>query len=295
MRNVNANVTLGIPDPKTGRLQWTERDDIFAMQGFLQADIDVEIIPEFRLRLRAKGYEPVESRLFKAAERQVGYDVELIPSDKPQGVIISGVVHRPDGTPLAGAEVAITYPMAQGGNRLPSVRIKNGKIQTEDVITTTRTDAKGAFNLGREPDPEGQHFAIVVVHPEFYAEVDRDAFEANPTVLARPWGRIEGVARIGSSPAGGESIEYFNGRLINPDAPYLGDQGETRADAQGRFVLDHVAPGDVKVRLGFGEKSKVRGWSSGTLLEVKPGQTTQAVLGERERRGRRPSRPARRV
>ena len=62
--------------------------------------------------------------------------------------------------------------MAGGRDRLPSVQIENGKLVADRDVTTTTTDAAGRFSIAREPDPLGQYFAVVVVHPEFYAEVN---------------------------------------------------------------------------------------------------------------------------
>ena len=68
------------------------------------------------------------------------------------------------------------------------------------------------------------------------------ASEADSKIAARPWGRIEGVARVGSKPAAGAAIRYFSDRLGNPDVPYVSDSGATTADEQGRFVLEGVVP-----------------------------------------------------
>ena len=272
-------VEVGVPDPKTGEVRWANNPRVFAFQGRLQASIDVEQSPDVRLRIRAKGYEPFESRTFRSDEKQVEYDVELKKTDQPQGAVTAGTVRRPDGKPLAGAEVAVTYPMTGNPDRLPSIQIQDGKIRPDPSMTTAKTDASGRFSLRREPDPAGRYFAVVVVHPEFYAEVGRAAFEANPTIEAKPWGRIEGVARIGSKSAAGASIRYFDDRLGNSDVPYVSDSGQTKSDDQGRFVLERVVPGDVRVSRGFGEGRELKGWSNGILLDVKPGETARAELG----------------
>src|SRR5262249_3514750 len=154
----------------------------------------------------------------------------------------------------------ITYPMTGGRDGLFSVHIRDGKIEPLKMMKTAKTDASGRFSLTREPDPAGRHFAVVVVHPEFYAEVGRAALEADPAIRAKPWGRVEGVARIGSQPAAGKAIRYFADRLGNPDVPYVLDSGQTKTDNGGRFVLDHVVPGDVRVSRQFGEGTDMKGW-----------------------------------
>ena len=248
----------------------------------MQADLDAEKSSEYRLRIRAKGYKPFESRAFRSDEGQVEYDVELTRSDAPQGDVVSGVVRRPDGRPLEGAEVALTYPLG-GRDRLPTVHIEDGKIRPSQDQTIVKTDAQGRFSSTREPDPAGQHYAVVVVHPDYYAEVNRAAFEADHPITTKPWGRIEGVARVGGKPASGAEIRHFADRMGNSDVPDIFDSGKTTADAEGRFVLDRVVPGDVRVARGFGEGSNLRAWSNGTLVEVRPGEAVRAEVGGKGR------------
>ena len=274
-----AEVDVGVADAKTGEVRWGKGEQTFATQGYLQASVDAERSSEFRLRIQANGYEPFESRVFRSDEGQVEYDVSLKKTDKPQGTVVSGVVVRPDGKPLAGAEVAITYPMTGGRDGLFSVHIEDGKIQPIRGMAYVKTDASGRFTLGRKPDPAGRYFAVVVVHPAFYAEVGRAPFEADPTIRAKPWGRVEGVARVGGKAASGAAIRYFGDRLGNADVPYVMDSGNAQADDQGRFVLDHVVPGEVRVSRQFVQGKEPTGWSNGVLVDVKPGETTRAEIG----------------
>jgi len=79
----NVRVDFGTPGLKPGGFTWARNSRVFSHQGFLQASIDIEQTPEFRLRFEANGYEPLESRTFHADERQVEYNVNLTPTDKP--------------------------------------------------------------------------------------------------------------------------------------------------------------------------------------------------------------------
>ncbi|MEO6808876.1 MAG: carboxypeptidase regulatory-like domain-containing protein, partial [Isosphaeraceae bacterium] len=241
-----AQVEVGIPDPKTGAIAWSENHFASVNYGSLQVTLDAEKVPAYQLRIKAKGYEPFESRTFRSDEGEVKYDVKLTSTDKPQGTEVSGVVSLKDGTPLKEAEVMVTYPN-QAMSRLPNLQLENGTIQPFPDRTIVKTDAQGRFSMTREPDPKGQYYAVVVVHPDAFAKVDRAAFEADSTIIANPWGRIEGVARVGSKLASGAAIRYYGDNLAHPDVPYMSIKGTTTADAEGRFALDHVAPGDVRV------------------------------------------------
>jgi len=272
-------VDVGTPGSKPGAFTWGENFHIFAHQGRFQANVDVEQTPEFRLLFRASGYEQVQSRTFRGDEGQVEYDVELAPTTKSQSAVVAATVRRPDGNPLADAEVAIAYP--GGGNRIgrSCVEFRNGKLLNNLPVTSARTDASGRFSLEREPDPVGEHFAVIVVHPDFCAELSRSSLAASGIVEAKPWGRIEGVARVGGEPAAGASIRYFSDRLGSPDEPAVSCTGVTKTDPQGRFVFERVLPGDVRVAWGTGGRADAALLSSGILVLVKPGETAQAPLG----------------
>ena len=276
------DVEVGVADARTGEIVWTRNQTVFSFQGRLQGNIDVEKTPELRIRITAAGYEPAVSRVFRRDENQVDYDVKLTKSSKPHGVVISGVVRRPNGKPLEGAVVTLTYPM-DAQSRLRPANIVNGQLDSRQSLAATKTDATGRFSLGREPDPAGKNFGIVVIHPDFYALVDRSAFETNATINAEPWGRIEGVAYERGKPAAAASIRYHADRVFNPQMPGVIDTGESKADGQGKFVFERVVPGDVRVARNFGEGSRVRAWSNGELFVVRPGETVRAEVGNRGR------------
>jgi beta-lactamase regulating signal transducer with metallopeptidase domain/thiol-disulfide isomerase/thioredoxin len=273
------SVEVGIPDAKSGRIKWVENPTVFASQGRFQADVDIESTPEFRLKFRAKGYATLESRTFRADEGPTTYDVKLTPRSEPEGEPVNGLVVRPDGIPLAGAEVAITYPLNGVPEWMRPVSIVDGKFESDENIVRATTDKFGRFRVTRASEPEGKHFPIVVVHPEYYAEVGRTAFETDPKIVARPWGRVDGIVKIGPNPAAHQTVRYRNDRMGNADVPMISDSGTAKADGDGHFVLDHVVPGDVRVSRVLGNDRQGRAWTNGVLLEVKPGQTIHATIG----------------
>ena len=71
-----------------------------------------------------------------ATDKPVEYNVKLAITEKPQEVVISGMVRRPDGRPLGAALVTVTYPR-------PAVHIKNGKFDPIQPMKTTATDCAG--------------------------------------------------------------------------------------------------------------------------------------------------------
>ncbi len=275
-----AELEVGIVKGDTGKVSWNANSRSFVDQGYLQASLDTEKANQFRLRIKAKGYEPFESRVFQSDEGQVEYDVKLTKAEKPQGVLVTGIVHRPDATPLEGAEVVVTYPMIAGPSPLPRVHIEDGQIRPVEDQAIVKTDAQGRFRSLREPGPAGKAWAVIVVHPEFYAEVDRAALEKNSTITAGPWGRLEGFARTGAKPASGAEIRYGSDRIANRDIPYVLASGRTKADARGRFIFDRVIPGDVRVAFQYERRaSGLQASTNGTLVEVKSGEVAQVKMG----------------
>ncbi|APW62013.1 carboxypeptidase regulatory-like domain-containing protein [Paludisphaera borealis] len=279
IRDAETNATVdqtrlevGVPDPKTGAYTWSEDMQVFAFQGRIQADIDADKASEFRLRFIANGYAPTESRTFRNDEGQVEYDVKLAKAKPGAEDVLSGVVLRPDGKPLEGADVTVTYP-AGGKDRFPVALVEDGKLPPSKDQTIAKTDAQGRFRVAHSPDPEASRYALVVVHPECYAEVPRAAFEADSTIKALPWGRIEGTARIGSKPASGAAIRYGAERMA-PGEPVAFYTGTAMADEQGRFVAPFAVAGDARVSL-----QRDGDWCTGVLVEVKAGATTRADVG----------------
>jgi protocatechuate 3,4-dioxygenase beta subunit len=290
-----AHIEAGFTDPKTGEIHWSTHPQINAGTGAYGAELNADQWPEIRLRFVARGYKPHESRVLNANESPLFYNADLEPDGSEP--TLSGIVHRPDGQPLAGASVVVAYGFGGSSQHLTDVSIVNGRLEpdTRGFIDTDRresgqregaatTDAEGRFQLPREPGLAAQYFALIVVHPDFFAEVPRAAFDADPTIVARPWGRIEGIARRGTLPAAGARINYIADRIYDNDIPALHDHGSTTADAQGRFVLDHVVPGDTRISGGFAPPGRPsQGWGNGVLVEVKAGETARVEVGGKGR------------
>ena len=276
----SVSIKLGVPDPRTGGFTWGPLPySLMLSKEKFWGYVDSMSWPEFRLKFTAQGYKTVESRTFRADERQVRCDVAMTRTDVPEGVPVVGVVRRPDGLPLAGADVVISYPLSSDYKTSPSAGIRNGMLETNEFLPAARTDAEGRFKLWRKPDSEIPRFALVVVHPDFYAETSRPAFEADSTITARPWGRVRGVARIGRRPAAGVTVQYRGDRMSADPVLQISVRGETRTDAEGRFEFARVAPVDIRVKLALGDPLHPQGDSYGVLVELKPGATALVKLG----------------
>jgi hypothetical protein len=108
----------------------------------------------------------------------------------------------------------------------------------------------------------------------------RAAFDINPTIVAEPWGRIEGVITSAGKPTPGASVLYFTEHGIFMDnRAWATDQGSATVDARGRFVLERVVPGEVRVARDYQRGSTRMANARGTLVVVAPGETARVEIG----------------
>ena len=271
---------VGVADAATGGVVWQPRDNVFTSQGRLQANLDAEAASEYRLRVQAKGFEPYQTRPIRSDEGQVELDVRLAPATDPGKETVAGVVQGPDGRPLAGAEVGLSYtPVSRRTDQLPRIQIADGRIKPEVGQALAITDTAGRFSMLREPASAWKSYAVVVAHPDGFAAVKPDAFAAHPVIVVEPWGRVKGTARIGDQVAGGMELRYRLAPRLGLDDIVIGDSGVVRADAAGRYQIERVVPGEVRVARGYDDRSIAPTWASGTLVKVTAGEAVNSDVG----------------
>ena len=184
----------------------------------------------------------------------------------------AGVVRLPDGAPLAGAEVVLVTPGA-------APTFNNGRFTQRGRSPSFKTAADGRFAL---PVPEGD-YAIVVLHDRGIAERSAEQLAADPVVTVQPWGRIDGLVRVGTRPLARMSIgAERSGRLPVPpgtaaEASYL---FFAMTDDEGRFVLDRVPPGAyfVSTQLQL-PRNMFTASGHGIDVDIKPGEVRKVTIG----------------
>jgi hypothetical protein len=216
------------------------------------------------LRAEAKGYGLATSPEFAPGSGLQTYDFKLT-----KGPGIAGRMLLPDGKPAAGAKMALVLPES-------SVTMMNAGFDPGNVAVV-ETEADGEFWL---PLPEGE-WRLAVSHPDGYGEYTADDYLKSTDLKLVPWGRIEGVFRIGTGPASNREvcIRTYVTRwgADKPAAAY--HRYSTKTDAQGKFVFDRVAPGggvvSALVRLSLYSQST----SGGVWCDVAPGETSTVEMG----------------
>ncbi|WP_337173934.1 carboxypeptidase regulatory-like domain-containing protein [Paludisphaera sp.] len=226
------------------------------------------------LRVEAPGYRPAESRAFRSDEGATTEDFALEP--RPG---LDGVVLLPDGRPAAGAEVALVLP-----NIYTALRGDHFEKYLESSIAKAGDD--GRFNFSK---PEGP-FTLVAAADAGLALATPEEFAGSATLTLRPWGRIEGRVMIGREPGAGAGVTFQPdpNRLPRTATTWCELGASTQADAEGRFILDKVAPfpgyvGRV-LTTDIGDGMSSNSWVGMKAVEVKPGETTRTTLGGDGRR-----------
>jgi RNA polymerase sigma factor (sigma-70 family) len=186
-------------------------------------------------------------------------------ADPPQTSTVAGVVKSAAGEPVAGARVQI----ATHSN---NVRVYDDKPSGARQ-SLTADDGYFTFDIGGAP------CYVVVTHELGYAQVTREQLAAAEGVVTlQPWGRVEGVAKIGDQPVPRARVAIQRSPMWDyPYSTMLHHYAETTADEQGRFVFDRVASGDTWVsRL---ELSPAQHHALVRFTEVAAGKTAGVNLG----------------
>ncbi|MBN9693325.1 MAG: sigma-70 family RNA polymerase sigma factor [Verrucomicrobia bacterium] len=215
--------------------------------------------------VRANRYQEQRFSLPAATNGELSIHCALVPEERVQGVVL-----LPDQRPVAGAEVAFL------GERIGFFQHEPhtfGKISLGAGTSgsTVQTAADGAFEIVRAVDAS----RLSVVHRDGWANVAVDDVRQAPVIL-QPWGRVQGVVRIGGELWPGVALVLAP---ATSEVPALRYEFETVADGSGRFEFPRVPPG--KVRLMVQKSGRWTGVSTHPLdLVVTAGATTQAVWNQ---------------
>jgi hypothetical protein len=233
--------------------------------GFVDDAADTPLgYPLLVIRIEAEGYAPAVSRRYRddEGEQTCGFALRKHPW-------IKGIVRAPDGSPAAGAEVVVA---AKGG---PVPWIYNGRLAKGWPGDVVRTGPDGRFAFAK-PDQGGR---IVIVGDRGLAQRTPDELAAAPGVTLEPWARIRGRLRVGT---GVGARRIVGARITEADyrgQPAVPFNARVLTDAEGRFVLDRVAPGHAMVYLThwFSNGTMMRSHRQG--VDVASGQTAEVILG----------------
>ena len=168
----------------------------------------------------------------------------------------------PDGQPAPGAHVAL-----HGSDFL---WLSNSTLQFREAFWDTPrlvvADQQGRFSL-----PPGGGVGVIVAASEAgYAEIVPPEFTNGSAITLQPWGRIEGVRRIGALPATNRQVHLTP---YNNLFPVKRAFENSTTDHDGKFVFTYVPPGVWRLDDSDFEMG------SGNWFRVKPGETNHVIVG----------------
>ena len=232
-----------------------DETDLFPDQGLIRS-----------LRVEADGYLPSEFLGFRDDDGEIVHDFKLT-----RGAGLSGTVELPDGRPAEGAVVVLS-------NDETAFRFNNGRFDDFflglGVHAKTGADGRYAFK------PQAKPSRLTAAHDAGFVTRSPEDLANSADLTLEPWGRIEGTVRVGAKPGAGLDVGAY---VMGPqDAgvswmPIL--KYTAKADADSRFVIDRVVPGDVTVHRVFAFEKQGTYWTHLAPVTVAPGATVRVTLG----------------
>ena len=191
--------------------------------------------------------------------------------------VLRGKLLKPDGKPVGGAQIHV----ATIGGMVRLYYLTNAVPTNARVSRTwTLSAADGTFAVGLSAVPREAKAVIAVNDDAGYAVATADELSANPEVIVQPWGRIEGVLRVGKSAGSNQMVNIgIWGSGETYEWTIVSHGFSVKTDGNGRFVFPRVAPGDVwltrsvVVRPGEGRQSGHH------YVRVDPGGRVEVTLG----------------
>jgi hypothetical protein len=123
---------------------------------------------------------------------------------------------------------------------------------------------------------------VIASHSLGFADIAVEDLKSSEEIILQPWGRVEGVLKVGARPAANQTVRLQNFYWRFGGWPTLMIVRQTTTDADGRFVFEGVPPGERKVSSGPRLREGGMGasaFSHDQLVLVKPGEATFVTLG----------------
>ena len=241
------------------------------LRGKIEPNPFLDAIEKIQARL---GYELVEANEPEKPDEPavVKEPQKTAEPEKQQG--IPGDVINLEGYAVENAEVIVS-DIAN-----PAV-VFNGQIEAGSGLEITTTDSQGKFAFADIKNDS----LITVIHELGFAEITKQALQADPTVVLTGWGYVTGQMLIENAPAPNQTIELTYPAGGNNKISYF---HSTTTDSQGYFAFENVKPEKVKITRVF-ELPKPAGYNSDKpllgngafeIVNISSGKETEIVLGE---------------
>jgi hypothetical protein len=241
---------------------WYRSDLVHGTNGNFNLEFNEPSRP-FRLRVEAAGYESAISEEIPPDLTKTNLTIELQRQDETNA--IHGIVYLPDGSPAAGADVAL-------GTLESRIELGFAKFVHRETEITTLADDRGRFRFS----PEKFAHTVIAVRNEGIAISTLQGVERPLKLHLQPWGRVEGKV-LGTS-----SFKDQFAWIMNPATiQYKGglqfalDTFRIPIKSDGTFVFQKVPPGVLNLRRSV----KVGIETDETWVQVESGKTKKVELG----------------
>ncbi len=191
--------------------------------------------------------------------------LRLPPFNLVDGGVLAGTVLRADGKPAAGCEVSPDQTQSPGALRTDS----RGEFQLAGLPT-------GTFTLWlTAPDGPAQEFEVTVSA----GQTHRQTFQLHGG------NSVSGVATLGGRPVAGAKVRV---ELVDDMNDRRGTRREILTDSRGRYSIENLNDGTVRVQVEIGEEPNQRGviravevWGGGAYtLDLHAAAGTARVQGK---------------
>ena len=252
-----------------GRMFWSQDEGYDAIDGSYRVTRNRGNLVHM-IRVEASDYQAATSREIKYDEGNVTIDFELT-----KGQNIASTIETPEGTPAAGARIAVGI----GGSQ---IRVTNGDIDDGSTYAARHlADDAGQISI---PPPDSA-FQLVITHPSGFAHLKSSDAAIPETIKLTPWARVEGVFRVGEQPAANVTLNINSATMhsYGDGAPNISTEHETTTAADGTFVFDRVLPGEGRIgrRIVFMVDDGATEVTSSKMvsLQLEEGETARIELG----------------
>lgn len=267
IQSFKVTMDVVITPPGDRPVRWDDRNAKTAHNGLYTETFTASMAGR-PLKFSAEGYTAVQTEPLKGD----GSDAPQIEIRLKPDAGVVGKILNADGTPAVNTRVALATP----GQRLTT----NAGILKPSVNNQAEmgfTDDQGAFRL-RTPNT---NYRVIALGDGGYAELDvAQGAQPEPITLA-PWGRIEGVVRLGDKTAVSARMSasaHYPGSL-SPEAINISFLYSATTDQNGAFTFDRLLPGVVSVGTQLKLPGQMYTMGRSKSVQVDPGQTVNLTLG----------------
>jgi hypothetical protein len=235
------------------------------LSGFGQRDKRLSAI---RLANWRYGALPATILAFLSLVASTGAQTTSSPDSSNEPSAITGTVVLPDGQPAVGAQVGLVISDDY------SLWLGHAELNRQGGANLlVKADRDGHFSF----PPTTRAAGIVAVNQKGYGQVEAKDFKNDLKVILQPWGRVEGVLRVGKQIGANEQVHLsvFN-HFGSLEYDYRVFDAVT--DRDGEFVFTCVPPGGwVVSHKGMGDQFTVK---SGETNRITVGGTGRPVIGK---------------